>query len=86
MILGNVSGYPERYTWTTSSSNIRWILGGILLLSNLQVLVYIGADATILDHSVLMRGSRVGEGETWCGVPARRLSREEMEHFKERIR
>jgi len=48
--------------------------------------VHVGADATVLAHSVLMPGSRVGEGETWGGVPARRLSREEMEHFKGSIR
>jgi len=48
--------------------------------------VHVGADATVMAHSVLMPGSRVGEGETWCGVPARRLSMEEKEHFKERIR
>lgn len=48
--------------------------------------VHVGADATVLAHSVLMPGSRVGEGETWGGVPARRLTREETKHFKERIR
>jgi acetyltransferase-like isoleucine patch superfamily enzyme len=48
--------------------------------------VHVGADATVLAHSVLMPGSRVGEGETWGGVPARWLSREEMEHFKRSIR
>ena len=44
--------------------------------------VHVGADATILAHSVLMPGSRVGAGETWGGVPARRISKEEMELFK----
>jgi acetyltransferase-like isoleucine patch superfamily enzyme len=47
--------------------------------------VVIGARATILPHSVLLPGSRVGEGETWGGVPARRISREEMEQFKQGI-
>jgi len=47
--------------------------------------VHVGADATILAHSVLMPGSRVGEGETWGGVPARRISREEIERFKKEI-
>jgi len=47
--------------------------------------VHVEADATILAHSVLMPGSRVGEGETWGGVPARRISREEMELFKKEI-
>jgi acetyltransferase-like isoleucine patch superfamily enzyme len=44
--------------------------------------VQIGADATILAHSVLMPGSRVGKGETWGGVPARPINREKMEAFK----
>ncbi|VEN72874.1 conserved membrane hypothetical protein [Candidatus Desulfarcum epimagneticum] len=48
--------------------------------------VQVGADATILAHSVLMPGSRVGKGETWRGVPAQRVSKEEMECFKESIR
>jgi acetyltransferase-like isoleucine patch superfamily enzyme len=48
--------------------------------------VHVGEDATVLAHSVLMPGSRVGAGETWCGVPARPLSKEEMTHFKERVR
>ncbi len=47
--------------------------------------VEIGADATILPHSVLLPGSRVGAGETWGGVPARRIPRAEMEHFKQGI-
>ena len=47
--------------------------------------VQVGADATILAHSVLMPGSRVGKGETWGGVPARPISRKEMEHFKKEI-
>jgi serine acetyltransferase len=44
--------------------------------------VEIGADATILPHSVLLPGSRVGEGETWGGVPARPIAHDEMEQFK----
>ena len=47
--------------------------------------VHVGADATILAHSVLMPGSRVGEGETWGGVPARLISKEEMELFKKEV-
>jgi acetyltransferase-like isoleucine patch superfamily enzyme len=48
--------------------------------------VHVGANATILAHSVLMPGSRVSEGEIWGGVPARRMAREEIDHFKESIR
>lgn len=48
--------------------------------------VEVGQDATVLPHSVLLPGSRVGEGETWGGVPARPISREEMERLKEDIR
>jgi acetyltransferase-like isoleucine patch superfamily enzyme len=44
--------------------------------------VEIGADATILPHSVLLPGSRVGAGETWGGVPARPLSEAAQERLK----
>ncbi len=47
--------------------------------------VQVGSDATILAHSVLMPGSRVGNGETWGGVPARRIDKKEMERFKQEI-
>jgi acetyltransferase-like isoleucine patch superfamily enzyme len=47
--------------------------------------VRIGQDATILAHSVLMPGSRVGNGEVWGGVPARRINREEMEVLKKEM-
>jgi hypothetical protein len=46
----------------------------------------VGEGATVLPHSVLLPGSRVGPGEIWGGVPARRIEREEMERFKEGIR
>jgi acetyltransferase-like isoleucine patch superfamily enzyme len=48
--------------------------------------VVVGAGATILPHSVLLPGSRVGVGEIWGGVPARPLSREEMDRIKEETR
>jgi acetyltransferase-like isoleucine patch superfamily enzyme len=48
--------------------------------------VEVGRDATVLPHSVLLPGSRVGDGEIWGGVPARPISREEMELFKQGIR
>jgi acetyltransferase-like isoleucine patch superfamily enzyme len=48
--------------------------------------VEVAEGATVLPHSVLLPGSRVGPGETWGGVPARRIAREEMERFKEGIR
>jgi len=47
--------------------------------------VEVGDGATVLPNSVLLPGSRVGAGETWGGVPARRITREEMEAFKEGI-
>lgn len=47
--------------------------------------VHIGEGATVLPHSVLLPGSRVGAHETWGGVPARLISHEEMEHLKEGI-
>jgi len=48
--------------------------------------VIVGASATLLPHSVLLPGSRVGDGETWGGVPARPIPREEMDRFKALIR
>jgi acetyltransferase-like isoleucine patch superfamily enzyme len=48
--------------------------------------VEVGEGATVLPHSVLLPGSRVGPGETWGGVPARRMPPEEMERFKDGIR
>jgi serine acetyltransferase len=48
--------------------------------------VVIGDDATILPESVILPGSRVGPGETWGGVPARRIEREEMDRIKAEIR
>ena len=45
--------------------------------------VVIGPDATILPHSVLLPGTRVGAGEIWGGVPARRISREEMDRMRQ---
>jgi len=48
--------------------------------------VVIGAGATILPHSVLLPGSRVGAGETWGGVPARPIPRKAMEAIKAEIR
>ena len=48
--------------------------------------VHVGAGATVLAHSVLMPGSRIGPGETWGGVPAIRISQEEMRRFKAAIR
>ena len=48
--------------------------------------VEVGRGATVLPHSVLLPGSRVGESETWGGVPARLITREELELFKQEIR
>lgn len=48
--------------------------------------VVIGDGATILPESVVLPGSRVGAGETWGGVPARRIEREEMDRIKAEIR
>ena len=50
--------------------------------------VQVDADAMILAHSVLMPGSRVGKGGTWGGLPglpARPISRKEIEHFNKEI-
>ncbi|WP_082607048.1 zinc-binding alcohol dehydrogenase family protein [Lysobacter sp. Root983] len=44
--------------------------------------VEVGADATILPHSVLLPGSRVAAGETWGGVPARALSKRALSRLR----
>ena len=44
--------------------------------------VRIGKGAIVLAHSALLPGSRVGDGETWGGVPARPIPREEMDRIK----
>ena len=48
--------------------------------------VRIRKGAVVLPHSALLPGSRVGEGETWGGVPARPISRDEMDLIKASIR
>ena len=48
--------------------------------------VVIGDDAVILPESVVLPGSRVGVGEVWGGVPARRIPKERMEEIKAEIR
>jgi acetyltransferase-like isoleucine patch superfamily enzyme len=48
--------------------------------------VRIGKGAVVLAHSVVLPGSRVGEGETWGGVPARPISRQEMDRIKAETR
>jgi acetyltransferase-like isoleucine patch superfamily enzyme len=40
--------------------------------------VRVGIGATVLPHSVLLPGTRVGAGEIWAGVPARRIEPEEL--------
>lgn len=40
--------------------------------------VHVGRGAVVLPHSVLLPGARVGAGEIWGGVPARRIMPEEM--------
>ena len=48
--------------------------------------VHVGEDAVVLPHSVLLPGSRVGAGETWGGIPARRISPAEWQRFHDEIR
>jgi acetyltransferase-like isoleucine patch superfamily enzyme len=48
--------------------------------------VQIGEDAVVLPHSVLLPGSRVGAGETWGGIPARRISAAEWQRLHDEIR
>lgn len=48
--------------------------------------VIVGDGAVVLPQSVLLPGTRIGAGETWGGVPAHRISREEMAEIKQHIR
>lgn len=51
---------------------------GVTIMGDVRV----GKGAVILPHSALLPGSRVGDGETWGGIPARPISREEMDRIK----
>jgi len=48
--------------------------------------VQVGEGATVLPHSVLLPGSRVGPGETWGGVPAVPIAPEQWQRIKDSIR
>jgi acetyltransferase-like isoleucine patch superfamily enzyme len=48
--------------------------------------VQVGEGATVLPHSVLLPGSRVGPGEIWGGVPAVFIAPEEWQRIKESIK
>lgn len=48
--------------------------------------VIVGDGATVLAHSVLLPGSRVGPGELWGGVPARPIPRDEWDRYRESVR
>lgn len=48
--------------------------------------VEVGDGATVLPHSVLLPGTRVPPGETWGGVPARRITKEDMDDIKRHIK
>lgn len=55
---------------------------GVTIMGDVRV----GAGAVILPHSALLPGSRVGAGETWGGIPARPIRREDMDELKASIR
>jgi len=48
--------------------------------------VIVGEGATILPHTVLLPGTRVGARERWGGVPGRPISREEWQDYKAMVR
>lgn len=56
------------------------------ICSTVMAGVVMGDGATLLPHSVLLPGSRVGAGELWGGVPARRMPEAEMAAIKRQIR
>lgn len=45
--------------------------------------VRIDDDATVLPHSVVLPGTRIGCGEIWGGVPARRMSHAEIDALRD---
>ncbi len=45
--------------------------------------VTIGADAKILPHSVVLPKTNVPAGETWGGVPARKITMDDLKHKKD---
>ena len=72
-------------TWSlplSSSSDAPPSVWGATVMGDVRV----GEGATVLPHSVLLPGSRVGPGETWGGVPAQRIEQKEMGRLKESIR
>ncbi|MFN9731406.1 MAG: acyltransferase [Pseudomonadota bacterium] len=44
--------------------------------------VDVGDDALVLPHSVVLPGTRIGPGEVWGGVPARRMSHAELDALR----
>ena len=48
--------------------------------------VVVGEGATILPHTVLLPGTRVGARERWGGVPGRPISRDEWQVYKASVR
>ena len=48
--------------------------------------VVVGEGATILPHTVLLPGTRVGARERWGGVPGRPITSEEWREYKALIR
>jgi acetyltransferase-like isoleucine patch superfamily enzyme len=44
--------------------------------------VDVGDDALLLPHSVVLPGTRIGPGEVWGGVPARRMSHAELDALR----
>jgi len=55
---------------------------GVTIMGDVRV----GEGAVVLAHSAVLPGSRIGAGEIWGGVPARPISREEMDRLKAEIR
>jgi hypothetical protein len=47
--------------------------------------VEVGEGATVLAHSVLLPGTRVGPRERWGGVPARRIDPEDWERYRQEV-
>jgi acetyltransferase-like isoleucine patch superfamily enzyme len=44
--------------------------------------VVIGANAKVLPHSVVLPKTKIGPGEVWGGIPARKISLQELEELR----
>ncbi len=47
--------------------------------------VVVGDDAVVIAHTVVLPGTRIGNGERWGGVPARRIPNDEWKEYAKTV-